>query len=121
MFVESMCVEMYPNKNTEQAFEYFDYLANLTSDWAYTGTQNNVTKLSTSIFTEHIDTKYQLVTEDNIDAKHTALTKQVEALAFAKATTSVPKKTSIICARCDTINHSTNVCPIVDGVKEACG
>ena len=36
MFVESMCAGSFPEKNTEQAFEYFDYLTNLTSDWACT-------------------------------------------------------------------------------------
>ena len=43
MFVESMCAGSFPKKTTEQAFDYFDYLANLTSDWACTK-PNNVTK-----------------------------------------------------------------------------
>ena len=85
MFVESMCVETYPNKTTEHAYEYFDYLHNLTSDWACTRTQNNMTKSSTIIPTQHVGTKYKLAAEDGLNAKLIALTKQVEALAFAKA------------------------------------
>ena len=75
MFVESMCAGTYPDKTTEQAFEYFDYLANLTSDWACTGTQNNMTKPFTFMPTQHVGTKYQLVAKDDINAKLTALTK----------------------------------------------
>ena len=45
----------------------------------------------------------------------------MEALAHAKATTSLLKKTSSMCALCDTIDHCTNVYPIVAGVKEVRG
>ena len=79
-----------------------------------------MTKLATFI-PIHVGIKYQLAAEDDINAKLTTLTKQVEALAFAKATTVVPKKTSTICALCDTIDHSTDVCLIMTGVKEARG
>ena len=53
--------------------------------------------------------------EDDLNAKLTALSKQVEALALAKAATSLPKETSIMCALCDTIDYCTDVCPIVAG------
>ena len=45
----------------------------------------------------------------------------MEVLAFAKATTIVPKKTSTMCALCDTIDHCTDVCPIMVRVKETRG
>ena len=113
MFIESICAGIYPDKTTEQVFEYFDYLTNLTSDWGYIGTQNNVTEPATSIPTKHAGTQYQLLAKYDINAKLTTLTKQVEALAFVKATTVVLKETPIICALCDTMDHSTNVCPIM--------
>ena len=47
MFVESICAKNFPKKITEQVFEYFDYLANLTSDWACIG-PNNVNRPLTS-------------------------------------------------------------------------
>ena len=50
MFVESMCVESFLEKITEQVFEFFDYLANLTNDWACTG-PNNVNRPVTSTST----------------------------------------------------------------------
>ena len=90
IFVESMCVETYLDKTIKQAYEYFDYLANLTSDWACTETQNNVTKPFTSMPTQHVGTKYQLAAEDDINAKLTTLTEQVKVLVFAKAATVVP-------------------------------
>ena len=45
----------------------------------------------------------------------------MEVLAHAKAATSIPKETLTMCALCDTMDHCTDVCPIVAGVKEARG
>ena len=59
--------------------------------------------------------------ENDINAKLTTLIKQVEALTFAKATTIVPKKTSTMCALYDTMDHNTNMYPIMAWVKEARG
>ena len=44
---------------------------------------------------------------------------KVDALALAKAATSFIKDTSTMCARCDTMDHCTDMCLIVAGVKEA--
>ena len=99
---------------TKQAYEYFDYLANLTSDWSCIGT-SNVIKFSTIIPTQHVGNKYQLTVEDDLNAKVTAVSKQVEALALAKAAPSLPKETSIMYALCDTMDYCTDVCPIVAG------
>ena len=65
------------------------------------------------MLTQHVSTKYQLAIEDDINAKLPTLTKKVEALAFAKATTVVSKESPIIYALCDTMDHNTDVCPIV--------
>ena len=72
IFIESICARTCTDKTIEQAFEYFDYLANLTSDWACTGT-NNMTKSFTVTPAQHVGTKYQLSMDDNINAKLTAL------------------------------------------------
>ncbi|GFZ02203.1 hypothetical protein Acr_15g0008110 [Actinidia rufa] len=118
MFVESMCAGSFPDKNPEQAFEYFDYLANLSSDWACTEPVN-VNKSSLS--TQHVGVKYKLGMEDEVNAKLTALSRQVEALAHAKAATSFTNESLSMCVLCDTTDHCTDVCPIVAGVKEARG
>ena len=65
--------------------------------------------------TQYVGIKYQLTMEDDLNAKFTALSKQVEALALAKVITSFTKDTSIMCALCDTIDHYTDVCPIMAG------
>ena len=76
IFVEPMCARSFSKKITEQAFKYFDYLDNLTSDWACTG-PNNVNRpfTSTSTSTQHVGNRYQLGVEDDINAKLTALSK----------------------------------------------
>ena len=114
MVVKSMCAGTFSDKTTEQAYEYFDYLANLIGDWTCTGT-NNVIKSSNFIPTQIVSIKYELIAEDDLNAKLTTLSKQVKALALAKAATSLPKETSIMCALCDTIDHYTDVCPFVVG------
>ena len=80
-----------------------------------------MTRPFTSTSTQHVGHKYQLSMEDDLNAKLTALSKQVEALTLAKAATSLPKETSTMCALCDTTDHCTDVCPIVAGIKEARG
>ena len=76
---------------------------------------------STIIPTQHVGNKYQLTIENDLNAKLTTLSKQMEVLALAEATTSLPKDTSIMCALCDTMDHCTNVYSIVAGVKEVRG
>ena len=93
-------------------FEYFNYLANLSSDWASTK-PNNVNKSFTS--TQHVGVKYQLGVEDNVNAKLTTISRQVEALAHAKTAINFVKESSSMCALCDTMDHCTDVCPIVAG------
>ncbi|GFY88708.1 late embryogenesis abundant protein, group 2 [Actinidia rufa] len=112
MFVESMCAGSFPDKNPEQAFEYFDYLANLSSDWACIEPVN-VNKSSNS--TQHVGVKYKLGMEDEVNAKLTALSRQVETLVHAKAATSLTNESSSMCVLCDTMDHCTDVCPIVAG------
>ena len=59
--------------------------------------------------------------EDDINAKLTALSKSVKVLAHAKAATNLPKRAFSMYALCDTMDHCTDVCPIMVGVKEARG
>ncbi|GFZ06767.1 hypothetical protein Acr_18g0009370 [Actinidia rufa] len=80
---------------------------------------NNVNKSSPS--TQHVGVTYKLGVEDNVNAKLTTLLRQVEALAHAKAATSLTNESSSMCALCDTMDHCTDICPIVAGVKEARG
>ena len=101
MVFESMYAGTFSEKTTEQAFQYFDYLANWTSDWVCTGNQNNVSKSFTIIPTQHVAIKYQLAMEDDLNAKFTILSKLVETLALAKAATHFTKDTSTMCALCD--------------------
>ena len=56
--------------------------------------------------------------EDDLNAKLTALSKQVESLALAKVAISLSKETSTMYALCDIMDHCTDMCPIVVGVKE---
>ena len=114
MFVESICAGSFQEKNPEQTFEYFDYLAKLSNDWACTG-PSIVNKPSTSTSTHHVGVNYQLGIEDDVNAKLTALSRQMEDLAHTKATISFTKESSNMCALCDTIGHCTDVCPIMAG------
>ena len=74
-----------------------------------------MTKPFIATSTHHVGIKYQLTIEDNLNAKFTVLSKQVEILALAKATTNFTKDTSTMCALCDTLDHGTDVRLIVTG------
>ena len=78
-------------------------------------------KSFTVIPTQNVGNKYQLTIEDDLNAKLTTLSKQVETLSLAKAAISLPKETSTMCALCDTMDHYTNVCPIMVGSKKYVG
>ena len=73
-FVETMCAESFMDKQPHEAYTYFDYLANLTSDWATTRIQNS------EIRPNFRGVKYQLKDVDNISARLATMARKLEAL-----------------------------------------
>ena len=74
-------------------------------------------KPGTFTSTQYVGVKYQLGVEDDINAKLTTLSRQVEALAHAKVTINFTKESSSMCVLYDTMDYCTDVCQIMVGVR----
>ncbi|GFS40466.1 hypothetical protein Acr_00g0068730 [Actinidia rufa] len=73
-----MCVGTFMDKQPHEAYSYFDYLANLTRDWASTGTQNPEGRPNQQ------GGKYQLKEVDDVNARLATMARKLEALEFTK-------------------------------------
>ncbi|GFZ06119.1 hypothetical protein Acr_18g0002890 [Actinidia rufa] len=73
-----MCVRTFMDKQPHEAYSYFDYLTNLTRDWASIGTQNSEGKPNQQ------GRKYQLKEVDDVNAKLATMARKLEALEFTK-------------------------------------
>ena len=66
------------DKQPHKTYSYFDYLANLTHNWATTGTPNPEDR------TNQQGVKYQLKEVDNVNARLATMARKLEALEFTK-------------------------------------
>ncbi|GFS44912.1 hypothetical protein Acr_00g0092800 [Actinidia rufa] len=104
----------FMDKQPHEAYSYFDYLANLTRDWASTGTQNPEGKPNQQ------GGKYQLKEVDDVNAMLATMARKLEALEFAKVNAVGSEELKeVSCAVCETKEHDTISCPVIPGIKEA--
>ena len=113
-FVETMCAGTFMDKQPHEAYSYFDYLANLTRDWATTGTQNPESRVHTQ------GVKYQLKDVDDVNARIAIMARKLEALEFKKINSVGSEESKdVCCVVCETKEHDTMSCPVIPGIKEA--
>ncbi|GFY93068.1 hypothetical protein Acr_08g0014640 [Actinidia rufa] len=104
----------FMDKQPHEAYSYFDYLANLTRDWASTGTQNPEGRPNQQ------GGKYQLKEVDDVNARLATMARKLEALEFAKVNAVGSEELKeVSCAVCETKEHDTISCPVIPGIKEA--
>ncbi|GFY92946.1 hypothetical protein Acr_08g0013420 [Actinidia rufa] len=109
-----MCAGTFMDKQPHEAYSYFDYLANLTRDWASTGTQNPEGRPNQQ------GGKYQLKEVDDVNARLATMARKLEALEFAKVNAVGSEELKeVSCAVCETKEHDTISCPVIPGIKEA--
>ncbi|GFY92943.1 hypothetical protein Acr_08g0013390 [Actinidia rufa] len=109
-----MCAGTFMDKQPHEAYSYFDYLANLTRDWASTGTQNPEGRPNQQ------GRKYQLKEVDDVNARLATMARKLEALEFAKVNAVGSEELKeVSCAVCETKEHDTISCPVILGIKEA--
>ncbi|GFZ06460.1 hypothetical protein Acr_18g0006300 [Actinidia rufa] len=112
-FVETMWISNLM-KQPHEAYSYFDYLTNLTCNWATIGTQNPESRLNTQ------GVKYQLKDVDDVNARLATMARKLEALEFNKVNSvgsEEPKE--VCCVVCETKEHDTMSCPVIPDIKEA--
>ncbi|GFZ09702.1 hypothetical protein Acr_21g0003010 [Actinidia rufa] len=81
----------FMDKQPHEAYSYFDYLANLTRDWASTGTQNPEGRTN----------------------------QQRGKIPMKLKEWGVKELKEVSCAVCETKEHDTISCPVIPGIKEA--
>ncbi|GFY92961.1 hypothetical protein Acr_08g0013570 [Actinidia rufa] len=103
-----MCAGTFMDKQPHEAYSYFDYLANLTRDWASTGTQNPEGRPNQQ------GGKYQLKEVDDVNARLATMARKLEALEFAKVNAVGSEELKeVSCAVCETKEHDTISCPVI--------
>ena len=88
-FVEMMCNGEFLNKDHDETFDYFDFLAENAQSWDTTDTSNR-SRASTD---PSWGGKYQLRNDDNLSARVASITRKLEAMELWKV------KESILCLK----------------------
>ncbi|KAG6725844.1 hypothetical protein I3842_02G050900 [Carya illinoinensis] len=112
-FVQTMCNGEFFDKEPEEAFEYFDYLAENAQSWDTTDVHDRSRQVESS------HGKYIVNEDDDLRAKLTLLSRKVEAMELKKVNeVHVIPKFSEKCGICEDHEHSTNECPTIPAFKE---
>ena len=113
-FVEMMCNGEFMNKETEEAWDYFDMLAENTQSWD--------TSKPTSSKQPQAKEKgeiYVLDEQDDLSSKVAKLTRKVEEMELKKVDTTQQKGTvETICGICASNVHQTPNCPTIYAFRE---
>ena len=114
-FVEMMCNGELLNKDSNEAFDYFDLLTENAQSWDTTDTLDR-SRASTNLSGGG---KYQLREDDDLSARVASLTRKLEAMELRKVNgiNNVPKIDEV-CRICETMEHPTNECPTIPAFKE---
>ena len=114
-FVEMMCNGEFLNKDPDEAFDYFDLLAENAQSWDTTDTLDR-SRASTKPSGVG---KYQLREDDDLSARVASLTRKLEVMELREVNgiNTVPKIDEV-CRIFDTMEHSTNEYPIIPAFKE---
>ncbi|XP_042958406.1 uncharacterized protein LOC122294001 [Carya illinoinensis] len=112
-FVQTMCNGEFFDKEPEEAFEYFDYLAENAQSWDTTDVHDRSRQVESS------HGKYIVNEDDDLRAKLTLLSRKAEAMELKKVNeVHVIPKFSEKCGICEDHEHSTNECPTIPAFKE---
>ncbi|XP_035545115.1 uncharacterized protein LOC118348198 [Juglans regia] len=112
-FVQTMCNGEFFDKEPEEAFEYFDYLAENAQSWDTADVHDR----SRQIESGH--GKYTLKEDDDLRAKLTLLSRKMEAMELKKVNeVHAVHKNLEKCGICEDHGHATNECPTIPAFKE---
>ena len=113
-FIEMMCNGEFMNKEPEEAWDYFNMLAENAQTWDTSDKVENPKTTSTT--KEGI---YLLKEDQDVNAKIANLTRKVEAMKLSRANVGrVPIIDKSICEICESNAHLTKECPTILTFKE---
>ncbi|KAL3597114.1 hypothetical protein D5086_008751 [Populus alba] len=107
-------MELFEDKDPNEAMEYLDLLAENAQNWDTTGTYEapGKTQPHTSSGGMH-----NLREDHDLQAKFASLARKVEALELKKSG-QLKSVQDIVCQICETNEHATNDCPTLPSFKE---
>ena len=114
-FVEMMCNGEFLNKDPNEAFDYFDFLAENAQFWDTTDTSDR-SKASTN---PSGGGKCQFREDDDLSARVASLTRKLEAMELRKVNgINTMPKVDEVCIICETMEHPIDECPTILAFKE---
>ncbi|XP_026443715.1 uncharacterized protein LOC113343807 isoform X2 [Papaver somniferum] len=113
-FVEMMCNGQFLNKSPDDAWSYFDSLAENAQNWDTSGTadRNKSKPLASSR-----PGMYVLSEEDDLNAKIASLHRKVDAIQKPNVV-KVADSVEHACGICESLEHYTKDCPTIPAFQE---
>jgi hypothetical protein len=113
-FVEMMCNGEFMNKAPDEAWDYFDLLAENAQVW---DTTEKIDKAKPEPSSR--GGLYHIKADEDMSARIATLTRKVEAIELSKVVvTKSPKPIEISCEICEATVHLTKDCPTIPAFKE---
>ncbi|XP_042991370.1 uncharacterized protein LOC122318232, partial [Carya illinoinensis] len=116
-FVEMMCNGDFLNKDPDDAWDYFDQLAENAQSWDNTDRSDRSNKPKLSAMSQ--EGIYVLKGTDDVNARIASLTRKVEAMELRKVNpVKASEKEEENCGICEISGHLTQDCPTIPAFKE---
>ena len=116
-FVEMMCNSDFLNKDPDDAWDYFDQLAENAQSWDNTDRSDRSNKPKLSAMSQ--EGIYVLKGNDDVNAGIASLTRKVEAMELRKVNpVKASEKEEENCGICEISGHLTQDCPTIPAFKE---
>jgi hypothetical protein len=112
-FVEMMCNGEFMSKSSDDAWDYFDLLAENAQVWETTNIIERVKPGPSSK-----GGLYHLKEEDDVNSRIAKLTRKVEAIELGKTESKAPTYFESNCGICETNSHLTKDCPTIPAFQE---
>uniref|UniRef100_A0A2N9J0B0 Retrotransposon gag domain-containing protein n=1 Tax=Fagus sylvatica TaxID=28930 RepID=A0A2N9J0B0_FAGSY len=112
-FVEMMCNGEFMSKSPDDAWDYFDLLAENAQVWETTNTIERAKPGPSSK-----GGLYHLKEEDDVNSRIAKLTRKVEAIELGKTESKAPTYFENSCGICETNSHLTKDCPTIPAFQE---
>uniref|UniRef100_A0A2N9FT19 Retrotransposon gag domain-containing protein n=1 Tax=Fagus sylvatica TaxID=28930 RepID=A0A2N9FT19_FAGSY len=113
VFVEMMCNGEFMSKSPDDAWDYFDLLAENAQVWETTNTIERAKPGPSSK-----GGLYHLKEEDDVNSRIAKLTRKVEAIELGKTESKAPTYFENSCGICETNSHLTKDCPTIPAFQE---
>jgi hypothetical protein len=112
-FVEMMCNGEFMSKSPDDAWDYFDLLAENAQVWETTNTIEREKPGPSSK-----GGLYHLKEENDVNSRIAKLTRKVEAIELGKTESKAPTYFENSCGICETNSHLTKDCPTIPAFQE---